>query len=301
MKLKHICTLSVLLAAGIMVLGVCQSWEFLHKNQSGSEIILRMAVPYTDDHPSALTASHFADLVHTQTDGRIRIQVYTGSRLGNEEETIKQLEFGGIAFSTVCTLALEEEAVFLENYPKTSQSGPGCLVLPKNEILNEAKLEPLAILQPDLRCIANKQRPLTTSDIHAFPSRKRLAIQAHKSSILAKHLTSLGLFAVQSEEEDLAGSLNYGYIDGVELTLTEYTASNLSGLLPYLSVTEGLLAPDLILASQVSMGNLTAEDQNLIRSCAADAARYQETLLKTRQEEAIKDLQPLYLRTGGNP
>lgn len=300
MKLKHICTLSILLAAGIMVLGVCQSWEFLHKNQSGSEVILRMAVPYTDAHPSALTASYFASLVHTRTDGRIRIQVYTDSRLGNEAETMEQLEFGGIAFSTVSALALEEENVILEKNSHSDQAENAALLLPDEETLDNARLETLAVLCPDLRCIANNKYPLKAPVPMTPGNQERLVIQAHDSDLLIRYLTSLGVFAVQSQEEDLAGSLNYGYIDGTELTLTEYTASNLSGLLPYLSITEGLMAPDVILASQVSMGNLTAADQNIIRSCAADAAAYQKKILAEQQKSALEELQPLYLNAGGN-
>ncbi len=300
MKLKHICTLSVLLAAGVMILGVCQSWRFLHKPLSDSKIILRMAVPYADAHPSTLTASYFADLVRTRTDDRIQIQVFPNTRLGNESETIEQLEFGGIAFSIVCTLALEEEYVISAANPLSDQPEHTVLLLPDKNALDHTRLETLAVLYPDLRCIANNKYPLKVPVPLTPENQKRLVIQAHDSDLLKRHLTALGVLAVQSQEKDLAGSLNYGYIDGIELTLAEYTASNLSGLLPYLSVTEGLLAPDMILASQVSMGNLTAADQNIIRSCAADAAAYQEKILKGQQTSALKALQPLYLNAGGS-
>ncbi len=299
MKLKHICILFVLLAAGIMVLGVQQSWDFLHKNQSGSEIILRMAVPYTDCHPSALTAAHFANLVHTQTDGQIRIQVYTESQLGNETDTIEQLKFGGIAFSIACTLSLKEDDVILKKMGGSDQTDPVTLVLPKKEHLVKNKLETLAIFHPDIRCIANNKYPLTVPVSQTSETRKQLVIQAHNSEPLMEYLSSLGLSAVQSTENDLAGSLNYGYIDGAELTITEYAASNLSDLLPYLSITEGLWAPDLILASQVSMGNLTAEYQNIIRSCAKEAAVYQKSILEEYQKTALETLQSLYLTPEG--
>lgn len=303
---KRICVFLIIISIGISVLGVCEYQNSLSTNNSSNRTILRMAVPYADDHPSVQAAYYFAELVEERTLGRIQIQVCSDRQLGNEISTIEQMEFGGIAFSVVCTMALPKDAVTIAKYVQDSTEKPNAgrcdtveIQEPNTDYLSELNLKVLSIYDPDYRCVANNKHPFGEAFSEQTDEQYRLTIQVQSSAILENHLSSLGLMMVQQSDNDLAASLNYGYIDGAEMAFLEYVTSDYIDILPYLTIIQGLEAPDVMLASAVSMGNLSGEDQQIISDCAIQAADRQQELLKDSINKAIDELRPLYLKTRG--
>ena len=69
------------------------------ENTVTPEFVLLYAENQTEDYPTTLGGKYFAELVYQKTGGRIRILVKSGAELGSESEVIKQLRYGGIAFS----------------------------------------------------------------------------------------------------------------------------------------------------------------------------------------------------------
>lgn len=292
MKLKHICILLIAATASMTAHSIWRFWNTLGGAAAETKTILRMAVPYPSGHPSVDTAEFFAGQVEEKTEGRIQICVYPNSRLGKEESTIEQLKFGGIAFSTVCTLALPEGTAILETFPATDSdgreqkisSGVKEMLVPNEDLLNQQMLQVLAVYEPDSRCIANSRMPMKTD-----ADGVGLSIQAYDSDILTERLQGMGLKVVLPSGGSLDSSLNNGYIDGTELAFMEYSAGGYGDILPYLYLYDALPAPDIILASQVSMGNLSSDDQKIILSCAQQAKEYQQKILAVCQKKAMEE------------
>lgn len=291
MKLKRICCLLVFLIASMMTFSIWQFWNTVGRRSSEAKTILRMAVPYPSGHPSVQAAEFFAGQVEEKTGGRIQICVYSNAQLGKENSTIEQLKFGGIAFSTVCTLTLPEEAVILQKIPQPDHGSrePASwnriseILVPDQDILDQQMLKVLAVYHPDYRCIANGRVPMKTSSDGIG-----LNIQAYDSNILKKRLKEMGFQVVLPSDGSLDSSLNNGYIDGTELALMEYSAGGYSDILPYLYLYDAPMAPDVILASQVSMGNLSGDDQKIIQDCARQAGEYQMEVLAACQKETME-------------
>lgn len=63
-------------------------------------IVLRLAETQTETYPATMGAIEFARLVEERTDGRIKIEVFTGGQLGGDEQAIlEQVQFGAIDFT----------------------------------------------------------------------------------------------------------------------------------------------------------------------------------------------------------
>ena len=63
------------------------------------ELILRYADNQASNYPTTQAAIKFSELVSDRTQGKIKIIVYPNGALGNENEVLKQVIFGGIDFS----------------------------------------------------------------------------------------------------------------------------------------------------------------------------------------------------------
>ena len=53
---------------------------------SKETIVLRLAETQTETYPATMGAIEFARLVEERTDGRIKIEVFTGGQLGGDEQ-----------------------------------------------------------------------------------------------------------------------------------------------------------------------------------------------------------------------
>ena len=63
------------------------------------EFILRYADNQAPNYPTTQAAIKFSELVSDRTQGKIKIIVYPNGALGNENEVLKHVIFGGIDFS----------------------------------------------------------------------------------------------------------------------------------------------------------------------------------------------------------
>ena len=74
-------------------------WSWGKKKQK--TITLRLAETHPADYPTTKGDYEFARLVKERTNGRINIEVYPGSQLGDEKTVIEQVQLGAIDITRV--------------------------------------------------------------------------------------------------------------------------------------------------------------------------------------------------------
>lgn len=252
------------------------------KNQT----MLRMSVPYEKSHPIGMAATYFANLVQEESHGELEIAVTYHTEPGSEKEIVTQLQFGGIAFAAVNYFGLCEEIPeinrFIAQYesPGEAQVGFQQQTEAIQEYLSKERLEILSIYRPDYRCIASKQEPVRPGDFSG------MKIHATKASALSVYLLKLGAEIENYERTDLLRAVDSGFIDGCEMPLLLYNRAGYDKVMPYVWVYEEFLVPDLLVASTVSLGNLTDEQQKILMKCAQETERYQmEALVQAQKEQ----------------
>lgn len=276
MRMRVLCVMLCALTVFLMIGSVYGMYRAIMPREQNTSTVLRLASYAAEDHPSTMAAEHFAGLVGQRTHGRIRIQVVSGGELGDEAAAMEQLGFGGIAFAIVNCLSLGEDM---------TQEGEDGVLIPDGDALDMELIDILCGFEPDYRCIANS-KSLIASDAGC----EGMNIGAYTSGVLTDRLTELGMNVVPYTSGDLVSSVYYGYLDGLELSLMVYATEEYAKTLPYLSLYSGPASTDVLLCSEVSLGSLPAEDQKIIRECAAGAAQYQKEIIGGRQNEAVADL-----------
>lgn len=276
MKARIFCIALCIITVFLVAFGVRGMYTAVLPAENSIDTVLRLASYAAQEHPTAMAAEYFAALVNQQTYGRIRIQVVNRGELGDEVAAVEQLSFGGIAFAMVDCLSMSEGTVFID------ENG---VVFPDPQMLDMQRLSVLGTLEPDFRCIASSRGMITSAEDCAG-----LSIGAYTTPLLADQLNVYGFEVVPYSGRDLLSSVYYGYLDSVELSLMNYATENYAQALPYLTLYEGPQSPDLLLCSQVSMGNLPADDQRIIRECAAKAVQYHRAILREMQMKAAADL-----------
>lgn len=281
MKAKAFCITLILVTLGAMVCSFLGLYEAMFPPRTSASILLRMAVPYPEDHPSARAAAFFSERVEEESGGEIHIRVYYNGELGTEESAVEQLELGGIAFSVISALGLEEKYVSWEE-PAAGEY-PGGTFYPSESALQERGLQLITLYEPDLRCIATR-----SGELGEDPS--EMPIQAAFQPVLRRQLTGLGFSLVDPSGSGVESSVYLGDIEGAEMSLVEYVTWGYQSIMPYVTLFAGPLAPDMILASRSAMSRLSIEEQNIIRACGKESQEYQQEILKEEQKNAVEGL-----------
>lgn len=251
------------------------------KNQT----MLRMSVPYERSHPTGLAAEYFAGLVKEESGGELEIAVTYDMDPGSEKEIVTQLQFGGIAIAAVNYFSLCEAIPeinrFIGTYdtPEEAQAGYQRKAEEIEESLSKERLEILSCYRPDYRCIASKEKPEREGDFTG------MKIHAVKASALSVYLLKLGAELENFERTDLLRAVDSGFIDGSEMPLLLYNRAGYDKVMPYVWVYQEFLVPDMLVASTVSLGNLSDEQQKLLLKCAKETEEFQIRAMEEAQKE----------------
>lgn len=268
----------------LLIISVLFVFQERPQREWKDQIMLRMEVPYEKDHPTGKAAEYFARLVGEESGGELQIAVAYSTEPGSEKEIVKQLQFGGIAFSAVNYFDFAEDIPelnrFIQTYesPEEAQAGFGGQMDAIGEYLSKERLEVLSCYRPDYRCIATKEKPAAEKDFEG------MKIHATKAAALSVYLLGMGAEIENFGRTDLLRAVDSGYIDGIEMQLLLYSRAGYDKVMPYVWVYEDFLVPDLLVASTVSLGNLTDEQQKLLLDCALKTETFQVEVMEEAQE-----------------
>lgn len=282
MKAKAFCITLILVTLGAMVCSFLGLYGAMFPARTSASILLRMAVPYPENHPSARAAAFFSQRVAEESGGEIHIRVYYNGDLGTEESAVEQLELGGIALAVISSLELEEKYVDWEE--PAAEEYPGGIFYPSESALQKSGMQLITLYQPDLRCIATR-----TGELGTDPA--GMAIQTETQPVLRRQLTGLGFTPVDPSGSGVESALYLGDIEGAEMSLVEYVTWGYQSIMPHVTLFAGPLAPDVILASRSAMSRLSIEQQNIIRACGKESQEYHQEILRKEQKNAVEGLE----------
>lgn len=261
---------------------------------STNPIIFRLAETKPSNHPSTRAAEYFASLVDERSQGRIKIKVYDNEELGTPKEILEQVQFGGIAMAQVNVLDLTEIVHSLQYYfkPQSYESGDSLIqwIQENNEtLMDDCQMErilPLVWYYPDIRCFYSDEESFRkVSDL------KNMKIKTTPCTIMKNTMETLGCSAVEIITADTYKSLSTGYMDAGETTLSEFIFSDYYNFVNYITLSQYIACPDVMVVSTIAFTMLEKPERELIIQCAKDTYEYQKKLLKQFQETWILQLE----------
>ena len=285
--MKQKCPVIIFLISLCLLSAFSVSFAFSGKPEEEwkNQTMLRMSVPYERSHPTGKAAEYFAGLVEQGSGGRMAISVTYDTEPGSEKEIVTQLQFGGIAIAAVNYFSLCEEIPeinrFIGSYdsPQEAREGYRELTGEIQEYLSRERLELLSCYRPDYRCVATKERPESPGDFTG------MRLHAAKVLPVSAYLVNLGAEIENFERTDLLRAVDSGFIDGSEMPLLLYKRAGYDKVMPYVWIYKDFLAPDMLVASTVSLGNLSDEQRRLLFRCAEETEEFQIRAMIEAQKE----------------
>lgn len=273
---KALAILLVLLVGSTMVWASGQAEP---EAASTEPIVLRLAETHVQDYPTTQGDYEFARLVEERTDGRIKIEVYFGSQLGEERAVIEQVQFGAIDFTRVSISPLAAFSPDLNalQMPYLYRDSDHMWNVLKGEIGDEmlASVEDdgfigLAWYDSGARSFYNSVRP-----IESVADLAGLKIRVQQSELMVGLVEALGAVATPMPFGEVYSGLQTGVIDGAENNWPSYYSTSHYEVANYYTLDRHTKVPEILVAGKISMDQLSAEDQAIIRQAAKDSIDFQ--------------------------
>lgn len=290
---KAIAGALTLLVAGSVIVGCGAKKEAATDKKEGASYTFRLAETHPADYPTTMGDKKFAELVGERTNGRIKIEVFPSSQLGEEKAVLEQIQLGAIEFTRVSSSPLAEfnKAFGVYGLPyifdnddhmwRFLESEEGVKML---DGLESSKMKGLAYYSSGARSFYTK------NPVNSVEGMKGLKIRVQQSKINMDLISALGASATPMPYGEVFSGLQTGVIDGAENNAPSYLTANHYQAAKNYILDSHQRVPEVLLMSKSVWDKLSNEDRKIIKQAALDSVKTQREEWNKFEKKAMEQL-----------
>ncbi|KKK36146.1 C4-dicarboxylate ABC transporter [Mesobacillus campisalis] len=297
-KTLSMLSLSAVLAGSVFLAG-CGNSESSSGESGGSEkaepVVLKLAENQPDDYPTTIGDKEFAKLVEEKTDGRYKIEVYSGGQLGDEKSVIEQVQLGTIDLARVNGSPLAEFSkdlgvlsmpyLFKDETHQwdvlNGETGEELLAT-----LESASLVGLTYYDSGDRSFYNTKRKVEKPE-----DLKGLKIRVQESALFIDMIEALGASPTPMAYGEVYSALQTGVIDGAENNFPSYYSSNHFEVAKHFTLDGHSRVPEVVIGSKKLWDSLSDEDKKAFKEAARESQDVQREAWKELVEKSKQEVE----------
>ena len=242
-------------------------------------------------YPTVVAVEQMGKKLEKATDGKMKIQMFSGGVLGTETEVVEQTQLGAIqlarvSLSVVGPIVPDVNAFNLpfvfrdeDHMRKVVDGDIGQEILDKVTNSN-FNLVALGWMDGGTRHLYTKRPVRSKEDLNG------LKIRMQGNPVLLDTMNAMGGNGVALATGEIFSALQTGVIDGAENNSPTLLSHNHYQVTKYFTQTGHLIIPELLVMSKSSWNKLNADQQALIKKVAREAQMEQRALWNKRVEES---------------
>jgi tripartite ATP-independent transporter DctP family solute receptor len=246
-------------------------------------------------YPTVVAVEKMGEQLAKATDGKLKIQMFSGGVLGTETEVVEQTQLGAIQIARVSLgvvgPVVADVNVFNlpyvfrdEDHMRKVIDGPiGQEMLDKITNSN-FNLVGLGWMDSGSRSLYTKKPVRSQADL------KGMKIRVQGNPLLIESMNAMGGNGVAMNTGEVFSALQTGVIDGAENNPPTLFSHNHYQITKYYALTGHQIMPELLVMSKTAFNKLTPEYQALIKKAARDAQLEQRKLWNARVDENVTKL-----------
>ncbi len=255
---------------------------FASGSQESGQVVLTLSEVHAEGYPTTLADYEFARLVEERTEGRIKIDVYSGGTLyGEETGSIEALQIGDLAFARVSAspVASYVPALNVIQLPYLYRDGDHMWQVLNGEIGQQM----LADIQASGSGLvglcyydAGARNFYTTTPVNSVEDMAGLKIRLQNNPMMVEMVQLLGGNGVTGiGPNDVYSAIQQGTIDGAENNWPTYESMGDYQVAPYFVLDGHTRVPEILLASEAVLNTLDPADVEIIKECAKETQAYE--------------------------
>ena len=242
----------------------------------------RLSEVHAEGYPTSLADREFARLVEERTNGRIKIDVYTGGTLyGQETGAIEALQAGDLAFTRVSAapVASYVPAANAIQMPYLYKSGEHMWEVLNGDIgqklladieASGSGLVGLCYYDAGSRCF------YLTREVETVADMKGLKVRMQNNRMMVRMVELLGATGVTGiGPNEVYSAIQTGTVDGAENNWPTYQNMGDYEVAKFYILDHHTRVPEILLMSQEIRDELDAGDFAIIQQCARDTQEFE--------------------------
>ncbi|MHB0867965.1 MAG: TRAP transporter substrate-binding protein [Chloroflexota bacterium] len=258
-------------------------------------ITAKFASVAAEDHPHHKSFLFFADRVKELTNGKLIVQVFPNSQLGNEREYIEQLQIGQIEFAKSSAAVLgpfvpqfqvfdlpyvfkSKEQLFKHTDSEVGQT----LIKLAEEKLN---IRIFGFFDAGTRSIFNSKKAIKTpADL------KGMKIRVMENQLMIQTLNAMGAQATPLAVGEQYSAIQQGVLDGAENSPVFYRSQKFYEVAKNYSYTEHFMTPDTPMVSMKWYNSQPKEIQQAIDQAGKEMIKKEREIWLEYEKFVVDDL-----------
>ena len=282
---RQLLTLALLATSGLAIPALAQDIQ---------ERTIRFGHLNNTDHPTSTGVKKFAEIVAAKSGGRIKVQEFASSALGNELQQQSAMQGGVqemfVASTTSLAGVVREFGVFdfpflfsNANQVDAMVDGPlGKLLAGR---LAEKGIVILAFFDLGSRNVTNSKRPVTRlEDLDG------LKLRVIPNPVFLDTFKTFKANPVPMAFAELYGALESKAVDGQENPYSVILSSKFYEVNKFVSATNHVVAMNPVQISKRFWDRLTPAEQKLLQDAAIEAQNYQRIVSRDAASKALAEL-----------
>jgi tripartite ATP-independent transporter DctP family solute receptor len=254
---------------------------------ASAQTVLRSADTHPDGYPTVEAVKYMGELIKERTGGRYSVEVYHSSQLGEEKDTIEQVQSGVLDLNRVSMgpfngVVPETQIPSLPyifrsvDHMRHVMDGPiGAEILKAFEAHN---LIGLAFYDSGARSFYNSKHAIAS-----MADLKGMKFRVIQSDVFVDMVNALGANATPMAYGEVYSALETGVIDGAENNWPSYESAKHYEVAKFYSLDQHQIVPEVLVMSKASWDRLTPEDQAIVRQAAKDSVAKMRELWQAQE------------------
>jgi TRAP-type transport system periplasmic protein len=247
------------------------------------------------DHPVSLGVKRFAELLAAKSGGKLKVQEFPSSQLGNELQQQSALQGGVQEMSAPATTSLAGivKEFGLVDFPfsvSNFQQADALLDGPLGQALiarlPEKGLVALGYWDLGFRNATNSKRPITKAE-----DLDGLKMRVIPNPVFLDTFKAFKANPVPMPFAELYGALESKAVDGQENPFAVILSNKFYEVNKFVSATNHVYAANIVLVSKRFWDKLTPAEQKIMTEAANEARGYQRQQSRAAAQKAVAELQ----------
>lgn len=264
------------------------------------EIVFKYAELNSDDNINTKVGYKFAEYVDELSNGRIKIEVYSASTLGDEKTCLNALQMGGgtVDMYRGNTNSLSDygfRKLNMFGFPFIFVDREGMWKVLEDEELGQAFLtegtEVGAGMVGLFYTDEGARHLFTTSEISGLSDIKNKKIRVPETALMMDTMTALGAQPTPISYSELYSSLQTGVVDGAENGYPGYSSNKFYEVAPYYLLSGHTFSPGVVLMAEAKWNALSPEDQQILHDAGQKASDWNKGEIEAEEVMLREDLE----------
>ena len=264
-------------------------------SQDVQERVIKFGHLNNADHPVSMGVKRFTELLAAKSGGKLKVQEFPASQLGNEMQQQSALQGGVQEMSAPATTSLAgivkefglvDFPFSVANFAQADALLDGPLGQALIAKLPEKGLVALGYWDLGFRNVTNSKHPITRAE-----DLEGLKLRVIPNPVFLETFKAFKANPVPMPFAELYGALESKAVDGQENPFSVILSNKFFEVNKFVSATNHVYAANIILVSKRFWDRLSPAEQRMMNDAANEARPYQRQASRAAAQKAVAELQ----------